>query len=90
MCETIMMPLRAAMPKSVIKPIKEATLKTPPDKKIPNIPPIKASGKLTRMISASRSDRSTVISKSTIPPTTRRLKRPIVREASWALSNWPP
>ena len=42
-----MMPLRVAMPKSVMKPIIEATLSTPPARNTPATPPISASGRLT-------------------------------------------
>ena len=36
MCETSMMPLRVAMPKSVMKPMSEATERTPPERKTPD------------------------------------------------------
>ncbi len=85
-----MMPFLAAMPNSVIRPIIEATFKTPPDKKMPNTPPINASGRLTRMISASRSERSAAASKSTMPAMTSTLRKAIVCDASSALSNCPP
>ena len=49
-----MMPLRVAMPNSVMNPIIVATLSTPPARNTPATPPISASGRLTMTISASR------------------------------------
>ena len=49
-----MMPLRVAMPNSVMKPIIDATLSTPPARNTPATPPISASGRLTMTSSASR------------------------------------
>ena len=53
MWETIMMPLRVAMPNSVMKPMSDATHSTPPESKTPATPPISASGRLTMMTAAS-------------------------------------
>ncbi|MND01168.1 hypothetical protein D3C83_200520 [compost metagenome] len=73
----------------MIRPIIDATLRTPPDRKMPNIPPINASGRLTKMISASRSDRSAADSSRTMPAITSTLRTAMVCDASSALSNWP-
>ena len=48
------MPLRVAMPKSVMKPTSEATLSTPPPARRRATPPMSASGRLTMTSSASR------------------------------------
>jgi len=45
MCDTSMIPLRVAMPNSVMKPIIDATLSTPPERYTPATPPISASGR---------------------------------------------
>ena len=52
-----MIPFRVAMPNSVMKPISEATDRTPPATKTPMAPPINASGRFSMMISASREER---------------------------------
>ena len=49
-----MMPLRVAMPNSVMKPIIDATLSTPPARNTPATPPMSASGRLSMTSSASR------------------------------------
>ncbi len=49
-----MMPLRVAMPKSVMKPTSDATESTPPCRKTPAAPPMSASGRLTITSTASR------------------------------------
>ena len=59
MCETIMMPLRAAMPNTPMNPINEATDKTPPERYTPATPPIKASGRFNMISAASRTLRKT-------------------------------
>src|SRR3989442_15563600 len=52
-----MMPLRVAMPKSVMKPISDAIDNVPPAAKTIMTPPISASGRLAITSSASRVDR---------------------------------
>ena len=54
MCDTSMMPLRVAMPNSVMNPIIVATLRTPPARNTPATPPISASGRFTMTSNASR------------------------------------
>ena len=86
-----MMPFLAAMPKSVISPISEATLKTPPDKKMPKIPPISASGKIDQNDQrvAKRTERRGEQEHDAADDQDTQKGR-CVCEASSALSNWPP
>ena len=54
MCDTSMIPFLVAIPNNVMNPIIEATLSTPPERNTPATPPIRASGRLSMMSSASR------------------------------------
>ena len=60
MCDTIMIPLRAAMPKTLMNPMSEATERIPPDRYTPTTPPIMANGRLIMIKSVSRTDRNTM------------------------------
>ena len=51
-----MMPLRVAIPNSVMKPTIEATDKTPPARSTPITPPISASGRLIMINRPSRDE----------------------------------
>ena len=67
MCDTIMIPLRAAIPKTLINPMSEATERIPPDRYTPTTPPIMASGRLIMIKSVSRTDRKTMWRRKPIP-----------------------
>ncbi len=70
MCDTSMMPLRVAMPNSVMNPIIDATLSTPPARNTPATPPISASGRFTMTSSASRARPNASTSSMNSPATT--------------------
>lgn len=72
------MPLRVAIPNSVINPTMEATERTPPARQAPTTPTTEANGRLSIMISASLYDPNAVprIRKMpTMTPMPRRVKR---------------
>ena len=89
-CAKSMMPLRTAMPKSVMKPISDATESTPPPTYRPITPPTSASGRLQITISASPEDFNAVVSSTRIPAMARAPKSSNLRVALASLSNWPP
>ena len=90
MCDTSMMPLRVAMPNTVMNPISDATLSTPPDTNTPTTPPMSASGRLSMISAASRADPNARCSRKPMPMTTAMPSNAMIRPASAALSNWPP
>ena len=85
-----MMPLRVAIPNSVMSPTSEATLSTPPETNTAAKPPMSASGRLTMTRSARRVDRNARNRSRKMPATTNSPSRPSVREAARSLSNCPP
>ena len=60
MCETSMIPLRVAIPNTLMNPISEATESTPPDTNTPTTPPMRASGRFTMIRIVSRTERKTM------------------------------
>ncbi len=56
-----MMPLRVAIPNSVMKPTSEAMLTTPPPANTATTPPIRASGRFTMTSTPSRADPKAVV-----------------------------
>ena len=90
MCDTSMMPLRVAMPKSVMKPTSEATERTPPVRKTPTTPPIRASGRFTMTSGLTTAERKTRRRMMTIATTTASPSNSSRRVADAALSNCPP
>src|SRR5215212_796478 len=56
MCETSITPLRVAMPNRVMKPMIEATDRTPPEAYSPATPPMRASGRFSTTCATSRPD----------------------------------
>jgi hypothetical protein len=85
-----MMPLRVAMPNSVTKPTSEAMLITPLPRNTARTPPIRASGRLTMINSALRSEPNAISSSTRMPTTTAPPSTAIVRDAACSLSNCPP
>jgi len=90
MCDTSMMPLRVAMPNTVMKPMIAAIDSTPPETYTPITPPIKASGRLSITNAASRAEPKAMCRSRPMPITTPMLSSARIRDARWALSNWPP
>jgi hypothetical protein len=72
-----MMPLRLAMPNSVMKPTSEATESTPPLAATASAPPISASGKFTMTSAASR-HAPNAITNSTAIPTKATTESPVM------------
>ena len=89
MCDTSMMPLRAAMPSSAISPMIEAIDSTPPDTNTPATPPMSASGRFTMMSAASALDPNAAASMKNIAITTAMLSHNSSEAACSLLSNWP-
>ncbi len=65
-----MTPLRVAMPNRVMKPMIDATDRTPPETKTPITPPISASGRLSITSRASRTERNATNSSRKMPTVT--------------------
>ena len=84
---TIMIPLRAAMPNTVMKPISVATDSTSSEIHTPNTPPTKASGRLSITKATSRAERKVAYSRNAIATTISALSTSRRRVVPAALSN---
>ena len=90
MCETSMMPLRVAMPKSVMKPTIDATDSTPPARYTPMTPPISASGRFSMISAPSRDEPKAADKMKKIATMTPADSHSSCCDACASLSNWPP
>ena len=81
-----MMPLRAAMPSTVMKPTSEPSDSTPPASNAPATPPIDAHGRLRKINSPVRTESKTAwssrkIASTEIKPATKSRCRPCCSSA---------
>ena len=86
---TTMMPLRVAMPKSEMKPMRAAIDRVPPPMATPTTPPMRARGRLIITMAASRGERRALTSSRKMPTTAASPSRRSTRAAEAWASNCP-